>query len=438
MTELTNDVLKNALPEPGKRLELRDDKEPGLTFRVTDKGVRTWSIRYRNPAGDHRRKLIGPYPAISLAKAREEARKIKGSVATGSDVVAQEKLTKAEEQRKKLNTVSGLAEAYFEDATLGTHRSNAKAKRASTLKEEKRIFDKLVKPTFGDEPVANLTHSEIQAFVTKQSKKATSNGRHCRNVIRQLLSYAVRQEIIEMNPARDIAVVMPESREKMLSDAELRAFWQACAKPSAVEGLHLSINMGVALRMAAVTLQRGGEVIGMAWSEIDRAAKTWLIPAARMKGRKAHLVPLSDLAIALLDEAVAAAPGNGGSDFVFPSPRLKEDKPIDRHAFSRAMGRLDDALGLGGATPHDLRRTGTTNLTGERLGFTRFIASRVLAHSSETGGAAVVTGEHYDLNDYLPEKRRALDAWASLVEQIVTGEPIANNVVPMEKRGKKK
>ena len=431
MVKLTNDMLKNAMPEKGKRLELRDDQEPGLIFRVTDKGIRTWSIRYRNAADEHRRKLIGPYPAISLAKAREEARKIKGTVAFGSDVVAAERFSKAEEKRKRLNTLGGLADAYFDDAALGTHRANAKAKRESTIAEEKRIYERLVKPEFGGEPLTSITHAAIQAFVTKQSRKAKSNGRHCRNIIRQMMSYAVRLGLIDVNPAHDIAVVMPAAKDKVIPDGDLRAFWSACLQPHEVEDLALSLNMGVALRMAAVTLQRGGEVIGMAWSEIDRNARTWLIPAERMKGGKAHLVPLSDLALRLIDEAVDTAGGNGGSAYVFPSPRSEDDQPMDRRAFTRAMNRIMKALQLDGGTPHDLRRTGATNLTSERVGIPRFIVSQVLAHSSDTGGAAAVTGIHYDLNDYLPEKRRALDAWAVLLEEIVTGKERGSNVVSL-------
>ncbi|MDE3811633.1 tyrosine-type recombinase/integrase [Sinorhizobium meliloti] len=429
MVKLTNDILKNAEPEKGKRLELRDDQEPGLIFRVTDKGVRTWSIRYRNAAGEQRRKQIGPYPSVSLAKAREEARKIKGTVAGGSDVVAVERLSRAEEKRRRLSTLGGLADAYFDDATLGTHRANAKPKREGTITEEKRIYEKLVKPEFGGEPLTSITHSAIQAFVTKQSRKAKSNGRHCRNIIRQMMSYAVRLGLIEVNPAHDIAVVMPAAKETVVSDEDLRAFWGACIQPQKIEDLALSLNMGAALRMAAVTLQRGGEVIGMAWSEIDRNARTWLIPAERMKGGKAHLVPLSDLALRLLDETALAAEGKVKSAYVFPSPRSEKDKPMDRRAFSRAMNRIVAALQLVDATPHDLRRTGATNLTSERVGIPRFIVSQVLAHSSDTGGAAAVTGKHYDLNDYLPEKRRALDAWAALLEQIVSGEERPNNVV---------
>ncbi|NSZ00534.1 tyrosine-type recombinase/integrase [Agrobacterium tumefaciens] len=435
MVKLTNDTLKSAMPEPGKRLELRDDQEPGLTFRVTDKGVRSWSIRYRNAAGEHRRKLIGPYPAISLAKARDEARKIKGSVAGGADVVATERLTRAEERRRHLNTMNGLSDAYFDDCALGTHRSNAKPKKPDTIKEERRIYDSLVKKEFGSQPIASITRAEIQAFVSKQSRKVKSNGRISLNVIRQLLAYAVRNGVIETNPAHDIAVQVPDARDTVLSDSDMKRFWSACKHPGAVEDLQMSLLMGVALRMAAVTLQRGGSIIGMEWSEIDRAGRTWLIPAHRMKHGRQHLVPLSDAALELLDEAAEALPKDQQSQYVFPSPRGKgEDKPMDRRAFTRAMKRLTDKLEMDRATPHDLRRTGATNLTSERIGIPRFIVSQVLAHSSDTGGAAAVTGRHYDRNDYLSDKRRALDAWAALLTEIVSGQKRPDNVEQMKRK----
>jgi integrase len=429
LSKLTDDFLKNVKPVAGKRLEHRDDKEPGLIFRVTESGVRTWSVRYRNAAGEHRRKNLGAFPAIGLSKAREMARRAKGDVAGGGDPVAVDKATKAEERRKRLHTVSGLADAYFEAAKAGTHRGGpiAKPKRPGTLAEEQRIYNKLIKPTFGDRAVAGITRQEISDFVAKQSRKAKSNGRHCRNIIRQLMSFAVREGMRDHNQALDIAVAMPEKRKRVMTDGELRAFWRACKRPQGVKDLAMSELMGIALRMAAVTLQRGGEVVGMRWAEIDRPAKTWLIPEERMKGKKAHLVPLSDLAVQLLDEAAKVTEGNG-SEYVFASPRSEEDAHIDRRAFSRAMNRLVAAIQIPGATPHDLRRTGATNLTSERIGIPRFIVSQVIAHAGDTGGAAAVTGQHYDLNDYLREKRRALDAWAALLLQIV-------NVVPAEKPG---
>lgn len=421
------------MPEDGKdRLELRDNDEPGLLFRVTKSGARSWSIRYLNAAGEHRRKTIGPFPSVGLAKARELARKIKGEVASKVDVVGVEKQTKVEAQRRRMNRLSGLADAYFADAALGLHRASAKPKRKSTMDEEKRIYERLVKPKFGDTPVADITRREVTDFVSKQTRVAKSTGRHCRNLLRQLLAYAVHKELIDHNPAHSIAVANSEPRERMLSDDELQSIWKACARPGRVEGLAMTEEMGLALRMALVTLQRGSEVVGMRWEEIDREARIWIIPAARMKGKRPHLVPLSDLAMSLLDEADELI---GGKEYVFQSPRNGEQFAMDRRAFTRAMKRIVTALKIPRATPHDFRRAGASNLTSERIGVPRFVVSQVIAHAGDTGGAAAVTGLHYDLNDYLSEKRRALDAWANLLHAIVEGKERPGNVIPLAQAG---
>ena len=136
-----------------------------------------------------------------------------------------------------------------------------------------------------------------------------------------------------------------------------------------------------------------------------------------MKGKRIHLVPLSDLAIALLAEARNMI---GGSQYVFQSPR-EETNHLDRRSFTRAMNRIVKATGIARATPHDFRRTGATNMTSERISVPRFIVSQVLAHAGDTGGSAAVTGIHYDLNDYLVEKRNALEAWAHLLLTVVHG-----------------
>jgi integrase len=423
--KLTNDFLKNAKPPAGDRLEVRDDDEAGLIFRVTAAGVRSWSVRYTNSAGEHRRKALGQYPSVGLAKAREEARKVKGVVAGGTDVVAADRATRAEARRRKLRTFGGAGEAYFADAKLGLHKPNAAgAKRPKTTAEEERIYEKLVEPEFGKTPLSDLTRAEIQAFVSKVSKKSASNGRFCRNVLRQILSYAVWKDLIPSNPAQQIAVIPSAPRERVLTDAEVKAIWLACERPASVENLSLSIEMGIALRLGLTTLLRGGEVVGAAWSEIDLKAKTWTIPAVRMKGKRPHLVPLSATAVALLEEARDTIKGK---TYVFETG----DDPVthlEAMSYSRALTRMAATLKIPDAHAHDFRRTGATNLTSERAGIPRFIVSQVIAHASDTGGAAAVTGRHYDLNDYLPDKRRALDAWAALLAEIVSGVKRADNV----------
>ncbi|MCJ8310300.1 MAG: hypothetical protein HRU27_19630 [Rhizobiaceae bacterium] len=96
------------------------------------------------------------------------------------------------------------------------------------------------------------------------------------------------------------------------------------------------------------------------------------------------------------------------SHFIFPSSK-HDDQAINPKAITRAFGRLRDFLEIKDATPHDLHRTGATHMTGEKLGFSRFLVSQVLNHSGDAGGAAAVTAT-YDRNEYLSEKRGTLNA----------------------------
>ena len=176
MPILTNDMLRTVMPGPGReRIELRDEGKgsvPGLIFRVTRASVRSWSVRYVNVGGGHRRKTIGNFPSTGLAAARIAARKLQGSIADKVDVVGVEKHARAEAVRRRLNTVTGLAEAYFEAAALGLHKgSDAKPKRELTMAEERRVYDKHVEPHFGGIAVADMNRDAIETFVARISRK---------------------------------------------------------------------------------------------------------------------------------------------------------------------------------------------------------------------------------------------------------------------------
>ena len=419
MPNFSTDYLKAVLPPPGvARLEVRDPEERGLVLRVTSTGQRTWSVRYVNAAGDHRRKSLGSFPAVGLARAREEARKVKGGVAQGKDIIAIERRAAADAKRDKLNSLNAIADQYFADAELGLHRPNGRGpKAASTTNEEKRLFDRFIRKGLGKRPFREIRRVEIQEVVTSISRKSPANGRTVRAVLRQIGNYAVWKEIIELNPAQAIAVIPQKFRERVISDGELRVIWRACRAPEKVKGLDLSPEMALAVRLAVVTLGRIGEVIGAKWSEIDLRRRLWTIPAARMKGRKTHIVPLSDLAVNILTDARDLI---GGEIFVFAARAIEDqpEQPMTAQAMSRAVTRMMATLQIDDATAHDFRRTGATNMTSERIGIPRFVVSRVIAHNSDNGGAAAVTAV-YDVNDYLGDKRKALDAWAKLLLEIV-------------------
>jgi integrase len=300
---------------------------------------------------------------------------------------------------------------------------------------ERDYFERVIKPRFGPLPVVDLTRHELQRFLDDIGHTAPASARHCRNVIRQAFNYGIRREMVEKNPAQLTELPASRSRERVMSDDELRAIWTAANAPASVDTLTMSAATGLAICFAMVTLQRGGEVCGLHAREIDREGKLWTIPGTRTKNHRIQVVPLSDLALDVLDRAFALAltepkavepSADKWSGFAFSS--RSSDRPITRHAFTRAMKRMTNVLRIADATPHDFRRTGATNITGERIGIPRFIVSRVLNQISDTGGAAAVTGV-YDRNEYLPEKRRALGAWSALLQEIVIDQTRPQNVV---------
>ena len=429
----TDAGAKAAKPDQSKRqVDYRVEGVRGLSLRVTQDGTKTWSLRYRTRDGDQRRHTIGSYPEVSLAEARSATEVVLGAVAGGADPAKTRRENKAAARARMMSTVTDLIEGYFDAAEKGKHRRNSRPKRERTLGEERYNFERFIKPRLGNRPIADVTRAEVQRLIDNIEEKSPTGARFTRDVIRQAYNYAILQEAADRNPAALIGARKPTERERVLTDSELRQLWTACIAPQTVDGAGVSPGTALALRFGMVTLQRGGEVVGIHAGEIDRDAKLWVIPGSRTKNHRTHVVPLSDSAVDILGAAYAVG---GRSEawmgFAFPSPR-NHRKPISRAALSRAMQRLcaNRAVRISNARPHDFRRTGSTNITSERIGIPRFIVSRVLNQISDTGGAAAVTGV-YDRNEYLPEKRRALDAWAALMQEIVEGHARADKVVKL-------
>ena len=169
----------------------------------------------------------------------------------------------------------------------------------------------------------------------------------------------------------------------MLTDDELRALWTGLdASPGrAADALRLRLLLG----------QRGEEVVGMQWTEIDFKAKTWDLPGARTKNRRPHSVPLSSTSLGILERRRSEVPPD--EPLVFPGLTAWTD---DYRALSAIHG--------GAYEWKDFRRTVSTRLAAR--GFSEEVIGRALNHARYT-----VTARHYIKHAYLAETRQALDAW---------------------------
>jgi integrase len=170
----------------------------------------------------------------------------------------------------------------------------------------------------------------------------------------------------------------------------------------------VSPAVATALQLCLISLQRAGEVVGARAEEFNWREKLWIIPAERMKGKRAHAVPLSELAMERFQDAFARAGG------AIAFPERGGEAPLDGKRLTRAMARACKLTGIAHAGPHDLCRTGRTMMTSERVGVSYELAERVIAHLV---GSAV--SRVYVRNEYLREKRAALEAWANAISDIL-------------------
>jgi integrase len=428
------------LPLPEKNaVDYRDKKQRALWLRVSPAGTKSWCVRYKQ-AGKSQRENIGRFPEIPITYARELAAQALTKIAKGADLGAERKAAQEARARQALETVAAVGEAYFKLAPKGLHRLNGKPKRSGSVHMERVYFDRHLIPRVGARKLSSLTRFELQKMVEEiEAETSPSAARHSRNVLHRIFSFAIWQDIVAIDPTNFVATTKTISRERTLTDDELRALWQCLDTAPTTDGITVSPAITIAIKLAAVTLQRRAEVVEMSHDEIDRAARIWTIPGRRTKNGRTHVVPLSDLALRLLDDAVAVQVGKKrGSPFLFPSSRTG-DKPMRPVALNiawyRSVVRSDKPSPIGAdgrlrITPHDLRRTGATAITSERIGMPRFIVSQVLNHTSDSGGTAAVTAV-YDRNAYLKEKRAALNAWADLLLEIVEGKARPSNVVQL-------
>jgi integrase len=187
----------------------------------------------------------------------------------------------------------------------------------------------------------------------------------------------------------------------------------------------MSAASRIALKLLLVTAQRKGEVISARWEDIDIAGAWWTIPAERSKNGLPHRVPLSRLAISLLNDARQLT-GEEKSTWVFPSPKKEHMGPT---ALDHAVRRRIEEVGLTDFTPHDLRRTAASYMTS--IGVPRLVVSKLLNHV-EQGVTAV-----YDRHSYDTDKRDALARWDRKLLEIIVGKHVetASNEISFDAAG---
>jgi len=385
----------------------------GLTLRVRPSGRRTFVLRYRDGDGRSVKYKIGDWPNVSLAQARKLARAL-----SGGDPQAERRAQRARQRRpREARTVADLIDRYLQRAETRM--------RASTLKLARQRLNAHVRPALGAMRIGEVRASDVRALMEALQHKGlgvTSN--RCATQLGAVYRFAQRSLDMDVrNPLDGIDRddrFRETPRQRILSNDELRRIWRACETAAAASSV--APATAIALQLAMTTLQRAGEVAGVTDDELDLERSVWTIPAARAKNGRDHHVPLSPLALQLIERARIVRGERSAPAPLFPSPRrnaLGEEKPIARAALSHAFARIAEAVGARDAVLHDCRRTGATLLAS--MATVQMVdISRLLNHVSDRDGGARVTLGVYALRaDHMPRKRRAAELWAGELAAIV-------------------
>lgn len=404
---LTDLQIKKLSPKK-RRYEISDSN--GLYIRVDPTGAKSWIYRYVFD-GSRKRMVLGGYPGIGLAIARERHAGAMQDIQQGIDPGAKAKEAKA--RRKAAPTFADMVDELWQMELSKKKSGN----------QTKYLLDSNTVPVWGKRKVADIKRRDIVLLLDKIRDRAPVVGNRVHGALSRLFNFAAERGVIEDSPCTRIKKMPEKPRMRVLSDAEIKALWVALDLENKAVDIYRLTKL--VLRLILLTGQRPGEVAGMTWAEIDEDAHCWNIPSERMKNAAPNKVPLCPMALETIQTARIYS---AGSDFVFRSSH-KENEPITRHALSRAVARhWSEMEGIEAAfTPHDLRRTLRTRLA--ELGVTDIIAERVLGHKLQ-GIMAVYNQYPYDA-----EKRDALMRWEGRLREIVGNTDTKSNVIPF--RGRK-
>jgi integrase len=309
--------------------KLADEK--GLYLLVTTNGSKLWRLKYRLN-GKEKKLALGSYPDVGLKDAHDRRDIARKAAEAGSDPAAAKREARIARHFAAANTFGAIAEEYIA-------KLEAEKRAAVTVAKTKWLLGKL-SPSLGTRPIAEITPHELLA-VLKATERAghLETARRLRSFSSRVLRYAVVTARATVDPAQPLlgALVAPTAKHH-----------SAIIDPVAFGGLLRAIEASsgqpvttLALRFTAHVFQRPGEVRQAEWSEIDFDKAIWTIPAARMKQRQAHRVPLSVHAIAVLREAQGLS---GDGRYVFPklgSPL----KPMCGNAINQALRRMGYGMG---------------------------------------------------------------------------------------------
>lgn len=408
-----------------KRQELPDGGCAGLYYIIQPSNARSWAIRYRID-GRPRKYTLGSATELGLTDARVAATAALNLAEKGIDPASAKQAAKAEREDDKY-VFETVLRSFFVRYAVGKNRAWRETARLLGLvpamggdRDDVTTFE-LAPGSIGmrwkAKDLRTITPADGIAEIDRiVDRGARIVANRTLAALRKLFSWAMNdRHLIRANPFAGMAPPSSEtSRDRVLSDDEIRWFWKATA--------NVGSPFGPLGRLLLLLAQRRDEVAGMTYAELDGA--DWVIPKERAKNNRAHHVPMSEAALATLHGTPRIA---GKAGYIFTTTgetpvsgwsRAKQilDRQMLAIAQNEALERgQNEEVSIPHWTLHDLRRTAASGMA--KLGIAVHVVERLLNHrSGSIRGVAAI----YNRHDYKAERRAAVEAWAAYVLGLVS------------------
>jgi len=398
---LTDTKLRTLKP---RETAFRVADSNGLCIEVRPTGSKVWRYRYRH-AGKASITTLGEYPAMTLAEARAERDRARALVKKGTSPSHAAKAERAARQEKALNTFASVALEFIA-------KREKEGMGAGSVERSRRLIEKDL-AGISQVPVDEVSAPTLLTALRKMEKRGIVESAHrARGLANQVFRYAIATGRAERNPAADLIGALERPQTNHFASIILPTKIGELLR--AIYGYQGSIVTIAALKLAPMVFVRPGELRTADWSEIDLDKATWDIPAEKMKMKQAHVVPLSDQAVAVLREL---HPITGQGQYVFPSVRSIR-RPMSENTINAAlryMGFDSDTM-----TGHGFRAMARTVLD-EELHFPVDHIEHQLAHAVRDAN-----GRAYNRTSHLPARRKMMQAWSDYLDALRIGAKVAS------------
>lgn len=389
--KLSATQVKNARYD-GRPYKMADGQ--GLTLVVNEHG-RYWWLRYRI-AGRERTFSIGPYPDVSLARARELKTEARELIAQGIDPVAQRRAQRSSAAQNADNTFEALAREWWEMI----HRPEYSPEHTG---RNLRRLELYAFPKLGSRPARDITASEVlEALRVPERQNRLDTAHRVRTLIGQVLRYGIPTGRTDRDVTMDLRGMLrtrkPTHQKAILEIRKLGAML------GAMDDYIGTATVRGALRLAPILFCRPGELRQMRWADLEGAV--WHFQPS--KNGNPILTELPRQALEILDEMRSL---NGRDAFVFPSARGK-GRPMSENTINAALRRIDFPEQSG----HGFRAVARTILV-ERLGWSTEIVEMQLGHQVRD-----MHGRAYNRVQWYDQRRDMLQQWADYLDDLKAGE----------------